>query len=103
MQYQLVLGFRRRSLDNHDFVAVLEQELKQAFAGTAEVDGHDVGSRAINLFIITPDPASSFRRAKPVLERLQLLDKVAAAHRLLGGARFTVIWPLGSARKFSVE
>jgi len=69
---------------------------------SATLDGYDTGAREINLFIMTPEPASTFRRSKPVLEQLSLLDKVTAAYRLEGGVRFTVIWPLKYSRKFNL-
>ena len=103
MQYQLVLKFRKTSLGSPADVQVLETVLAEALLGTAQLDGHDTGPNDINLFINTPDPASSFRRTKPALERLQLLDRVTAAYRLEGGSRFTVVWPLGYGRKFKLS
>ena len=102
MQSQLVLKFRRPALDNPGALA-LEASLAAALGDSVEMDGHNVGMRDINLFIITADPASTFRRCKPVLEPLQLLDRVVAAHRFVGGLQFKVIWPLKWGRKFSIE
>lgn len=103
MQYQLVLRFRKALLESSDDVQALERALVEPLRDTAQLDGHDIGSRDINLFIMTADPASTFRRAKPALERLQLLDRVTAAYRLEGGVRFTVVWPLGYGRKFTLS
>ena len=102
MQSQLVLKFRRPALDNAGVFA-LEASLAQTLADSAEMDGHNAGTSDIDVFIITSDPASTFRRCKPVLEPLQLLDRVVAAHRFVGGLRFKVIWPLKWGRKFSVD
>ena len=103
MQYQLVLRFRKTSLGNPDDVRLLEQALANSLGGTAQLDGHDTGPREITVFMMTTDPVSAFRRSKPDLERLQLLDRVTAAYRLEGGARFTVVWPLGYGRKFTLS
>jgi hypothetical protein len=54
------------------------------------------------VFVLTADPASTFRRSKPALESLQLLERVVAAYRLEGGVRFTVLWPLKYGRKFTL-
>lgn len=102
MQYQLILRFRKASVERPDDIHSLERALSEALGDGARLDGHDTGPRDINLFVITADPASAFRRSKPALEQLALLDKVTAAYRLEGGARFTVIWPLGYGRKFSL-
>ena len=102
MQYQLVLRFRKASLQRPDDVRTLERTLAETLGETAQMDGFDTGKRNVDLFIMTPDPAAAFRRSKLALEQLALLDKVVAAHRLEGGARFKVIWPLGYARNFSL-
>ena len=102
MQHQLVLQFRRSSTEELGYVAGLEDGLGKTLGDSVEMDGHDVGPRTVNLFILTTDPASAFRRSKPVLEGLGLLDKVTAAHRVVGGSRFKVIWPLRVRGKFKV-
>jgi len=102
MQSQLVLKFRRPTLDSAGAVA-LEASLAAVLGDSAQMDGHNAGTRDIDLYIITSDPASTFRRCKPVLEPLQLLDRVVAAHRFVGGLQFKVIWPLKWGRKFSVD
>ncbi len=102
MQHQLVLQLRRSSVEDPALVGVLETRIGEILGASAEMDGHDIGARDINLFILTPDPASAFRRSKPVLEELQLLDKVTAAHRVVGGAQFKVIWPLRVRSKFKI-
>jgi len=70
--------------------------------GSANVDGHDVGSGETNIFIWTPDPMKTFERAKPVLERSQSLQAVTAAYRMADGDRYTVIWPVGSTAEFRI-
>ena len=40
--------------------------------------------------------------AREVLERLGVVQGVSAAFRLLGGARFTSVWPLRAMRKFTL-
>lgn len=102
MQYQLILRFRKISIDYPAAVQTLERELGELLGDSAQLDGYDTGAREVNLFIMTPEPASTFRRCKPVLEQLSLLDKVTAAFRLEGGVRFTVIWPLKYGRKFKL-
>jgi hypothetical protein len=103
MQHQLVLQFRRSSLEGLEIIAALEGALATALGATVAMDGHDVGKRFINVFVLSADPASSFRRAKPSLESLQLLEKVTAAHRVVGGSLFKVIWPLRVRRKFALD
>jgi len=102
MDYQLVIKFWRKSLEDEAFLATIEAELKQALGDSAQLDGYDVSKNEINLFMVTADPKHSFRRAKDVLERLGLTKGVSSAYRLVGGARFTSVWPLRSTRKFTL-
>ncbi|NZA28266.1 hypothetical protein H0E84_17970 [Luteimonas sp. SJ-92] len=102
MDYQLVIKFWRPSLPDEAFLATIEQELNQALGDTAEQEGHDVGPKEINLFMLTADPRHSFRRAKAVLERLGVTHGVSAAYRLVGGAEFTSLWPLRATRRFKL-
>src|SRR6266481_246747 len=59
---------------------------------TADVDGHDVGSGEVNIFIITTDPARTFRQSRMVLERNGRLGAVTAAYRPVDGDDYTVVW-----------
>ena len=102
MDYQLVIKFWRKSLENEEFLATIEGELKKALGNAVELEGYDVSAKEINLFMLTSDPRHSFRRVRDVLERLGVVRGVSAAFRLVGGAKFTLIWPLRTARKFSL-
>jgi len=102
MDYQLVIKFWRKSLPNEAFLSTIESELKQALGDSVVQEGYDINPREINLFMVTADPRHSFRRVKDVLERSGILHGVSAAYRLVGGARFTSIWPLRSTRKFTL-
>ncbi|MBT2766684.1 hypothetical protein J7J08_03450 [Stenotrophomonas sp. ISL-67] len=102
MDYQLVIKFWRKSLDDEAFLSTLEAELTAALGSTARLDGYDVSAKEINLFMDTADPRPTFRKAKDVLERLGVLHSVSAAYRLVGGAQFTSVWPTRMARKFTL-
>lgn len=102
MDHQLVIKLWRKSLDDEAFLSTIESDLKAALGSTAEVDGYDVSAKEINLFVLTSDPRHTFRRAKDVLEKAGVVHGMSAAYRLVGGARFTSIWPLRSTRKFSL-
>lgn len=102
MDYQLVIKFWRKSLADETFLATIENALKEVLGDDAKLDGYDVSAKEINLFVMSPDPRHSFRRARSVLEGLGIQNGVSAAYRLVGGARFTSIWPLRAARKFTL-
>jgi len=102
MRYQLVLQFPGSSLADYDAMVALEDELIEVLGDSADVDGHDVGCGETNIFIFTSDPARTFQQARPVLERRQSLPAVTAASRQVDGDEYTVIWPEGSTKEFSL-
>lgn len=102
MDYQLIIKFWRKSLANEEFLATIEAELKQALGDKVELEGYDVSRDEINLFMLTADPRQSFRKARDVLERMGIENGVSSAYRLVGGAKFTSLWPLRTTRKFKL-
>ena len=102
MDYQLVIKFWRKSLEDETFLPTIQDELKGVLRDAAKLDGYDVSDKEINLFVVTPDPKHSFRRIKTVLESRGAMQGVSAAYRLVGGAQFTSIWPLRATRKFTL-
>jgi hypothetical protein len=102
MNYQLVIKFWRKSLEDETIVSKIQSDLKSVLGDSAELDGYDIGAKEINLFVVTPDPKQSFRRINTVLEHRGIVQGVSAASRLVGGAHFTSIWPLRATRKFKL-
>jgi hypothetical protein len=102
MDYQLVLQLRGDDCLDFDAVVSLEDEIQQIVEPRAEVDGHDLGSGEMNIFILTGDPVATFERAKPLLFRASLLDKVSVAYRELRSDEFTLLWPTSSTGAFGV-
>ncbi|BDU16749.1 hypothetical protein [Lysobacter auxotrophicus] len=102
MDYQLIIKFWRKSLADETFLATIEAELKQALGDKVELEGYDVHRDEINLFMLTADPRQSFRKARDVLERMGVVQGVSSAYRLVGGAKFTSLWPLRTTRKFTL-
>lgn len=102
MDYQLVIKFWRKSLESEDFLSTIEDELQQALGDSVTLDGYDVSAQEVNLFVVTPDPKHSFRRVRSVLEAKGIVHGVSAASRLVGGARFTSLWPPRATRKFKL-
>ena len=103
MDYQLVFQFKDDACLDFDKMVELEDDLQQLVEPLADVDGHDMGSGEINIFILTDDPVGTFERAKPLLANSSLLDKVAAAYRNLRSDDFIVIWPEDARDEFVIS
>jgi len=102
MDFQLVLQLRGNDCRDFDAMVSLEDAIQQIVEPIAEVDGHDMGSGETNIFILTGDPVATFERAKPLLSRASLLDKVSVAFRELRSDDFTLLWPAGSTAAFVI-
>ena len=102
MHYQLVLQFRGDDCIDFDAMVSLENQIKQIVEPIAEVDGHDMGSGEMNIFILTGDPVATFERAKLLLSAAFLLDKVSVAYRELRSDDFTLLWSTSSTGAFVV-
>jgi hypothetical protein len=102
MDQQLIIKFYRPSLADEAFLATIEADLKAALGDAVVLEGFDVSAKEINLFMTTADPRHSWRRAKDVIERLGIERGVSAASRLVGGAKFTSLWPPRATRRFSL-
>ncbi len=102
MQYQLVIKFWRKSLESEAFLETIEERLRAALGGSVELEGYDVSAREINLFMMTADPRLTFRKVRDVLESLGIGNGVSAAYRLVGGAKFTSLWPARPMRRFTL-
>jgi hypothetical protein len=102
MDQQLIIKFWRASLEDEAFLSSLEAELKAALGDSVELEGFDVSAKEINLFMLAKDPRHAFRKAKDVIARLGVERGLSAASRLVGGAKFTPLWPPRATRKFSL-
>lgn len=102
MQYQLVLQFSGEAFDDLGAVTALEEALRSVLADSAIVDGHNVGTDEVNIFIHTHDPADSFSRCKYVLHASDYLQSLTAAFREVEGQTYTVLWPEGSTKPFVI-
>lgn len=103
MDYQLIIKFWRKSLADESFLATIESDLRDALGDSVELEGHDVGPKEINLFMLTAEPRIAFRKARDILEQRGITNGVSAAFRLNGGEQFTSIWPLRAMRRFQLR
>jgi hypothetical protein len=87
--------------DDYDRLLALEEEIQRGLGDLGEVDGHDIGSGEMNIFIHTDDPQSAFQRAKVLLRGKDALEQLKAGYRDFDEDDYVPIYPKGLAR-FSV-
>jgi hypothetical protein len=98
LRYQLVVQFP--SEDDRDVEALhrltdLEERIDAVLPDESNdmVDGHDMGSGEINIFIFTNTPGETFRRIRPLLGEHGPRAEYRAAYREVRGDSYTILWP----------
>jgi len=95
MRYQLVLQMPFATLTDYDDMIRFEDAVTRELGALGTVDGHDAGSREMNVFLFTDDPAAAFDRIRPIAGALGLLAKLVAAYRDIDSEEFVVVYPPG--------
>jgi hypothetical protein len=101
MRYQLVVQIKPASSDDFNRLVDWEDTLIEHLAGSAEVDGHDLGAGEFNVFIFTNDPSDTLRSIQSLPETRPLSASLAAAYRPIDGEDFIILWPRDS-KKFDI-
>ena len=97
MTYQLVLQFPESDFPDFDQLIELEGAVAECLGNLGDLDGHDIGSGEVNLFILTAQPGKAFEKVRSV-EAVARHSSMSAAYRHLDSEEFTVLYPLGLAK-----
>lgn len=101
MKYQLVLQWPASSIQDYDTLIAIEEVLNEQLDHGSEVDGHDVGSGEINIFIHTNDPTKTFKAVEVLIGLRGFWTDSRVAYRELAGSNYVVIWP-NDLNKFNI-
>ncbi len=101
MKYELVLQFPLS--EGSDFDALIEFETRLTFELGSEhvVDGHDLGSGEMNVFIHTDSPEIAFEKAIVVLGT-HLASTFKAAYRTMDSDQYQWIHPANHEEEFRI-
>lgn len=102
MKYRLVLQLPSSSDADYDRLLSLEQTIENGLGAIGIVDGHDIGSGEMNIFIHTDEPMLAFEKAMHLLGPRDDLRGLKAAYRDFDEGEYTAIYPRGLGR-FSVS
>ncbi len=102
MKYNLVLQFPANDIEGYDKLIQVEDALIKYLRGLAKVDGHDCGSREMNIFIFTDNPKETFDKAKVIVKAAGMLPALSAAYRLTTSDEYLRLWPVNSRVSFAV-
>lgn len=102
MKYQLTIQFEASSIEDYDQLIEIEEEIENLLGNSHEVDGHDIGSGEMNIFIYTNNPNEAFALIKNNLTE-KYNNTMQVAYRELESEKYNVIWPIGFRGEFEVK
>ncbi|MEO8753409.1 MAG: hypothetical protein ABI624_12100 [Casimicrobiaceae bacterium] len=100
--FQLVLQFRGDAIEDLDEVLEVEDALTEILDDGEVLAGHDIGTQARNIFVVTGDPGATLARLLPFLERARLAGALTAATRPVNDDLYSIVWPHGQHGEFSL-
>lgn len=71
----------------------LEDSIIAGLGNFGEVDGHDMGSGEMNIFIRTDQPNLTFELIKSLLGTKNFMPDLKAAFRDVGKDNYTILYP----------
>jgi hypothetical protein len=94
VRYQLVLQWSSASVaGGYDTLVEVEDLLIAKLRDQTKVDGHDIGSGEMNIFILTNDPKACFENVRATLQSHEMLASIRVAYREVSGNKYVILWP----------
>lgn len=101
MRYQLVIQFKQEFFNDLQVLWKLADLLENSLLDV-EVDGHDIGSGELNVFIHTNHPIETLEEIKLVFVNHGIdVNAIKSGYRLFSSNIYTPIWHL-CLEKFSI-
>ena len=102
MKYQLVLQLPSSS-SREDYARLLsiEETIRSKLDDSGVVDGHDIGSGEMNVFVHTDEPRASLEKILSILKDRTDLLELKAGYRDFDDDEYVPVFP-ASLRRFTV-
>jgi len=101
MKYQLVLQWPGVSVEDYDRLILLEETIRDGLGDIGIVDGHDLGSGEMNIFVHTDNPNPTFEKIKDLVAGGENLKESKVGYRDFEEDDYTPIYPQ-DLKQFSV-
>jgi hypothetical protein len=96
MEYLLVLQLpSSSSLGEYDLLISLEESIREGIGDFATVDGHDIGSGEMNIFLFTENPKLAFERIRTIPSVASHMSNLRVGYREVGEDEYTPLYPEG--------
>jgi hypothetical protein len=102
MEYLLVLQLpSSSSLGEYDLLISLEEAIRESIGDYAIVDGHDIGSGEMNIFLFTENPKLAFEQIKRMPSVAVHILEMNVGYREINEDEYKPLYPEG-LQKFEV-
>jgi hypothetical protein len=98
MKYRLVLQWPAVSEADYDRLICLEELIEGGLGDIGIVDGHDIGSGEMNIFVHTDNPKAAFEQLGCFLLLGQTCSNLKAGYRDFEEDQYAVVYPDGLKR-----
>jgi hypothetical protein len=96
VKYQLVLQWpSSSSTAEYDRLISFEETIRDGLGELGIVDGHDIGSGEMNIFIHTDEPVAAFEKARNLLGSKENPGELKAGYRDFDEDDYVSIYPQG--------
>jgi hypothetical protein len=96
MEYLLVLQLpSSSSLGEYDLLMSLEESIRESIREFATMDGHDIGSGEMNIFLFTENPKLAFERIRVMPSVANHMSNMKVGYREVGEDEYTPLYPKG--------
>jgi hypothetical protein len=104
MRYVLTLQWPYTDITDFDHLVAFENLLESRLPRRlARVDGHDVGSGEMNIFVFTDKPQKALDECRSLIRSSRIASGLFAAYRDRERDEYTRLWPVGSTDPFAVK
>ena len=94
-KFQLVLLWPAASSGDYEEMISFEDAVIAVLGDAGHVDGHEVGSGQMSVFVHTDDPIRAFERIRNLPRPIRLPPGLKVAYRSFDGERYEVLYPQG--------
>ncbi len=102
MEYLLVFQLpSTSSLNEYDMLIAIEESIRESIGDFATVDGHDIGSGEMNIFLFTENPKLAFEQIKRMPSVVAHIVEMKVGYREINEDEYTPLYPEG-LQKFEV-
>jgi hypothetical protein len=93
MKYVLIFQWPTWSLDDYERLIATEELIEDGLSeDDGDVDGHNMGSGEMNIFVVTDFPGRAFDQIRQILVENHLFEKARVTNRGIDEEEYIILW-----------